>query len=484
MRGHTHRKSGLIVFCAIALLAVGTVVWTAEEPALGTNRTTQADVESGDLSLKKIRAAGMRVFSTPFNKLDGYGDGPANSSDTLSIGSRPTLQGNGTFLRINGLDGQSCFECHNTVSAATIPPTMGVGGAAGSNSNVMFMPALLEPDDPDVDGDSFFNGRFINPPFVFGAGGVELVGLEMTTELQALKQQALDNPNAPVSLVTKGVNFGTIVADAIGNLDTSGVEGISEDLVVRPFGRKGCCATTRDFAIGAMQFHFGMQPAEVVGDGVDDDGDGVIDEILVGELSAMHAFMASIERPFAEPLSNQATSGLQRFLNIGCADCHVPVLETDGTELPLRVPEIATDPSANTYLTLDLADQSSFFEGNGSGGLLVPLFADLKLHDMGAGLTEEFWALTPDENILFQTARLWGLADSAPYLHDGRATTITDAILEHGGEAQTSRDQFAGMSEFDQENLLVFLKSLRTPSNPGSTLVDLINGDDDDEDSD
>ena len=103
---------------------------------------------------------------------------------------------------------------------------------------------------------------------------------------------------------------------------------------------------------------------------------------------------------------------------------------------------------------------------------------------MGAGLTEEFWALTPDENILVQTARLWGLADSAPYLHDGRATTITDAILEHGGEAQTSRDQFAGMSEFDQENLLVFLKSLRTPSNPGSTLVDLINGDDEDEDED
>jgi CxxC motif-containing protein (DUF1111 family) len=198
----------------------------------------------------------------------------------------------------------------------------------------------------------------------------------------------------------------------------------------------------------------------------------------------MHAFMASIERPFAEPLSNQATSGLQRFLNIGCADCHVPVLETDGTELPLRLPEIATDPSANTYLTLDLTDQSSFFEGNGSGGLLVRLFADLKLHDMGAGLTEAFWALTPDENTLFQTARLWGLADSAPYLHDGRATTITDAILEHGGEAQTSRDQFAGMSEFDQENLLVFLKSLRTPSNPGSTLVDLINGDDEDEDED
>jgi hypothetical protein len=470
------------LFCAITLLAVGTVTWTAEVPALGTNRITQEDVESGDLSLEEIRAAGLRVFSTSFNKLDGYGDGPANSANALSPGSRPTLQGNGTFLRVNGLDGQSCFECHNQVSAATIPPTMGVGGAAGSNSNVMFMPALLESDDPDLDGTSFFNGRFINPPFVFGSGGVELVGLEMTVELQALKQQALDNPNVPVSLVTKSVGFGTIVADAFGNLDTSGVEGISEDLVVRPFGRKGCCATTRDFASGAMQFHFGMQPAEVVGDGVDDDGDGVSDEILIGELSAMHAFMATIERPFAESLSSQAANGLQDFMNIGCASCHVPVLETDGTELPLRLPEIATDPFANTYLTLDLADESSFFEYNGNGGLLAPLFADLKLHDMGPGLTEEFWALTPDENALFQTARLWGVADSAPYLHDGRATTITDAILAHGGEAQVSRDQFAGMSGIDQDNLLLFLRSLRTPQNPGSTLVDLLNDDEQDDD--
>ncbi len=99
---------------------------------------------------------------------------------------------------------------------------------------------------------------------------------------------------------------------------------------------------------------------------------------------------------------------------------------------------------------------------------------------MGPGLTEEFWALTPDENALFQTARLWGVADSAPYMHDGRATTITDAILAHGGEAQVSRDQFAGMSGIDQENLVLFLKSLRTPQDPGSTLMGLLDDDDQD----
>ena len=42
-------------------------------PALGSNRITQADIQSGNLTMKQIRRKGMEIFSTPFNKLDGYG---------------------------------------------------------------------------------------------------------------------------------------------------------------------------------------------------------------------------------------------------------------------------------------------------------------------------------------------------------------------------------------------------------------------------
>jgi CxxC motif-containing protein (DUF1111 family) len=67
---------------------------------------------------------------------------------------------------------------------------------------------------------------------------------------------------------------------------------------------------------------------------------------------------------------------------------------------------------------------------------------------------------------VFVTARLWGVADTAPYLHDGRATTLTEAILWHGGEAQAVRDAFEGLDAAGRESLLAFLRSLRTPPAP------------------
>jgi hypothetical protein len=66
-------------------------------------------------------------------------------------------------------------------------------------------------------------------------------------------------------------------------------------------------------------------------------------------------------------------------------------------------------------------------------------------------------------NSQFTTARLWGLRDTAPYLHDGRALTITDAILYHGGEAQDAEGKFMELSEKERNDLIAFLYTLRTP---------------------
>ncbi len=67
---------------------------------------------------------------------------------------------------------------------------------------------------------------------------------------------------------------------------------------------------------------------------------------------------------------------------------------------------------------------------------MVPLFGDLKRHDMGDALAENFHLVDEQRNREFTTARLWGIADSGPYLHDGRATTLTEAIMLRGGEAR------------------------------------------------
>ena len=413
-----------------------------EGPNLRADRITQAQIAEGILSFKEILDFGLRIFSTPFNRFDGYGDG------------RPTLQGNGTFLRINGLDAQSCLECHSIVSSATIPASFGVGGAGVSSSNVIFKPNHIIVDDGDMDG------RFINPPFLFGSGAVELLAKEMTIRLQELKAQALAKPGVEVTLEAKGVSFGTIIADNYGNLDTSKIEGINEDLVVRPFGRKGEFATVRAFDRGAMQFHFGMQPVEVV-DGGDPDEDGVKYEILIGELSALHIWSTALPKPEMVELIQDSSRGFIIFEVIGCADCHKPFLTTHTKLLTYSYEELEEDPTANIFYEIDLTKASNF-RPNRDDGIDVPLFADLKRHDMGPGLAEAFEGDVPKSE--FTTARLWGVADTAPYLHDGRALTIKEAILMHGGEAKDSRDVFAALEHKDMQALFSFLHSLRTPT--------------------
>lgn len=435
-----------------------------EAPALGSNRMTQGALVSGNFTETELRSAGQKIFSTPFNKLDGYGDGPINPQDTTSPGGRPTLQGNGTFLRVNGLDAQTCMECHSVGSNAVAPFRFAIGGVGSSNSNAMFMPREIDVDDEAAWGFAIFDGRYINPPFLFGSGGIELLGKEMTSDLQRIKAFAKDHPDQSFSLATHGVDFGSLTYDSkLQDFDTSQVEGINDDLVVRPFGRKGEFPTIRAFDIGAMEFHFGMQPVEAVGPDNDADGDGVVNEILIGELSVLHLFNVTLKRPLRDLATPASQAGLAVFEEIGCADCHVPELRTNSPWLSLSFPEMATKPYANGYRRVNLATGNAGFEMNESGGLNVPLFSDLKRHDMGPELAESFG---DDLDSEFITARLWGVADTAPYLHDGRATTLTEAILAHGGDAQTQRNNFEQLPDARKIELLSFLRSLRTPLDP------------------
>ncbi len=68
----------------------------------------------------------------------------------------------------------------------------------------------------------------------------------------------------------------------------------------------------------------------------------------------------------------------------------------------------------------------------------------------------------PDE---WRTPPLWGVADSGPYLHDGRAPTLNEAIRLHGGQAEESKSRYAVLEANEQDAVIRFLKSLRAPGN-------------------
>ena len=90
----------------------------------------------------------------------------------------------------------------------------------------------------------------------------------------------------------------------------------------------------------------------------------------------------------------------------------------------------------------------------------VELYSDLKRHDMGDELADRHENSRGISRSVYRTPPLWGVADTAPYLHDGRALTITDAIEAHGGEGHQSRDKFRALSADDKAALRVFLMSL------------------------
>jgi CxxC motif-containing protein (DUF1111 family) len=92
-------------------------------------------------------------------------------------------------------------------------------------------------------------------------------------------------------------------------------------------------------------------------------------------------------------------------------------------------------------------------------------YTDMLLHDMGAGLSDgrSDGTASPSE---WRTSPLWGLGmirsvnPDSGFLHDGRARTIEEAVLWHGGEAAVARNGFVALDAADRERLLIFLKSL------------------------
>ena len=115
-----------------------------------------------------------------------------------------------------------------------------------------------------------------------------------------------------------------------------------------------------------------------------------------------------------------------------------------------------------------------------SGRALVELFGDLKRHDMGPRLADTVNEIAGDDVTpiplnprnrhtpsTFMTENLWGVGSTGPYMHDGRATTVTEAILEHAtdaandpSEAAPSRRAYLARSDADKRALAAFLENL------------------------
>jgi mono/diheme cytochrome c family protein len=367
-----------------------------------------------------------------------------------------------------GPDAFGCFSCHSK------------GGPDGAGTQTQN--AFLRGD-----GERIGSADQRNPPHLLGLGPIELLAREMSTALQAeaahaTEQARADGRRGEQPLTAKGVSFGRIAADPDGTLDFDAVEGVDRDLRVRPFGWKGHQATLRDMAEESLHIHQGLLSTRIqlaMRDGAIDgrpygkgpwfdvDEDGVSLEIDSGMLTTVVGYLAQLEVPVMRPphdpgLLDAFAAGRAAFDGLGCAGCHVPTLELDDPKLDARSPQA---PSAERpAFIVDVAKDGDGpkiepkYAGSNTA-YLVHLFSDLKRHDMGEALASP----SPQGTIparLFLTRALWGLAETAPYLHDGRAPTVHDAIVLHGGEATAARDAYLALDENARASVRVFLTSL------------------------
>jgi CxxC motif-containing protein (DUF1111 family) len=157
---------------------------------------------------------------------------------------------------------------------------------------------------------------------------------------------------------------------------------------------------------------------------------------------------APAQRKFADDTEkNYVHGGHALFAKVGCADCHVE-----------KVGEVA-----GVFSDLLLHDMGAELGDTGSYDVFIPdstpegeLLLTGKPGEQKklTGATRQEWRTTP----------LWGVRDSAPYLHDGRAETLAQAIAMHGGEAQTSTQKFFALSDAERFQVVSFMKSLVAPT--------------------
>lgn len=208
---------------------------------------------------------------------------------------------------------------------------------------------------------------------------------------------------------------------------------------VGKFGWKGQTVSLLDFVQGACANELGLsnpnQPQPVSIAKLDYAAPGT--DLTLKQCEQMAAYIAALPNPRedlpAEPKErDNVHQGRALFATMGCAECHVPNV-----------------------------------------GSVQGIYSDLLLHRMGKELEAQghYYAPSsdgdpsstplPDE---WRTPPLWGVADSAPYLHDGRAKTLEEAIRLHSGQGGPAARRFENATFAQQAQLVSFLKSLRAPA--------------------
>jgi hypothetical protein len=460
---------------------------------------------------------GDSLFARQFVRTDGVGANVENGNLFIFTRvPRADLKGPGEWFnhfppRQDGPNGQSCVSCHNQ-------PVEDGGGTVVSNINrdpfrEGILAHFVRRNAPHTMG-------MAGPQLLAEEMTAELKADRDDAISDACYSPS---GKATEKLNAKGIDFGkiTVTRTSVSGkckfvIDNSKIQGVDSDLVIKPFQWKGTTRFIREFSRGASHTEMGVQPDEIlVSPDQDGDFDGFVRELSVGDMTAFAIYNASQPRPVTrlelddlglDSLSKaerkQILRGQDRFQSTGCAVCHAPTLTVNN--VIFREPSRSRDyrdsvfPAGQQPLAagLDPAFPVSFditrdqpdniirdnrgriiarlgsFETDGRGHALINLYSDLKRHDLGAPVAEPVdETASPVPTVpgqfqggigtsVFLTRPLWGAGSTSPYMQDGNSTTLTEAIMRHGGEAADSRARFQQLSDASKDDLIAFINNL------------------------
>ena len=324
----------------------------------------------------------------------------------------------------------SCVSCHAGDGKGHPFSTLTRFGQSDATGNKFLNkggPQLQHKSLPGYSPEIIPNGatssKFM-PPAVTGLGFLQYV-----TDADII---ALSDPNDTDSDGISGIPHWKEINDFLVPASNAVIEN---GKYIHRFGKKASAYNLLDQTVGAYNQDMGItstfNPIDTYS------GLSTDPEVSDKTIRDLVFYLETLKAPIPRNQERiEVTNGKKIFNEIKCASCHIPTLTTGDAPI-----EALSNKDFSPY-------------------------TDLLLHDMGSELDDGYTegsALTSE----WRTPPLWGLGLSAStqggeyfLMHDGRAKSIEEAILLHGGEAENSKNQYIGLSKSEMRDLLEFLESL------------------------
>lgn len=344
----------------------------------------------------------------------------------------------------NGGDGlgpmynaSSCAACHNAG---------GVGGAGTKERNVRLVKAGKDGDFVVDHRASTLSARPLNPsggtrverntPALFGAGAIDSIPDQALVDLAAAQTGDISG-RVPRTTDGRVARFGwkghTANLDDFVSTACANELGLTTD--AHPQGRPPEGDLTERLAL--------MQEALKQRGGSGDLVTSPKRDLSTKDVAALTDFVRALPAPAQLKDQPGRDTALGLFASVGCVGCHVQKIgSVDAIYADLLLHDMGNS----------LADGAGAYQTRGNEQKIV---AEIKAGDT---------TVAPVLAAEWRTPPLWGVRDSAPYLHDGRAVTLDDAIRAHGGEAAAATTKYNALSITEQQQLISFLESLVAPT--------------------